>query len=252
MKKFTFIFSLLLAAFTTYGQKTKTLTQSGPTLSQIKVFDVIADKPYIKHGSYTTQHKESGDIYIKGYYKNDLKDSLWTETGYNKLPVYSGSYKNGEKIGLWNYYDNKGNLESTYNYTTKELTYQNKKKPDTANYTIIKNGEKVITKLERSPVIIPGWNFLYRELGSILRYPSTAVENDINGKVIIGFTVDETGKVKDHYISQKVHPLLDEEALRSVKELTTEWLPGLLNGKPVATMVYLPVVFQTSKKVIVK
>jgi len=63
--------------------------------------------------------------------------------------------------------------------------------------------------------------FLY---GNLV-YPKEAKEQNIIGRVVIGFIIEKDGSLTDFTVLRSVHPLLDEEALRVVK-LIPKWKRG--------------------------
>ena len=63
-----------------------------------------------------------------------------------------------------------------------------------------------------------------------IQYPAEAVKLKIGGKVIISFTIDKKGFVKNVTVVKSVHPLLDAEALRVVK-MMPRWEPCVKHGK---------------------
>lgn len=76
-----------------------------------------------------------------------------------------------------------------------------------------------------------------------LKYPEDARENNIQGKVVVLFTVDTIGKIDDIRVVKSAHPLLDAEAVRVVKGMP-QWRPAYFQGKPVNTRNSLPLVFK--------
>ena len=74
-------------------------------------------------------------------------------------------------------------------------------------------------------------------------YPKEAFEKEIQGKVIIQFTVDRDGSVINAKVIKKVDPLLDAEALRVIKS-SPKWTPGTQKGKTVKVVFQYPVNFQ--------
>jgi TonB family protein len=58
-----------------------------------------------------------------------------------------------------------------------------------------------------------------------IRYPESAKNSGKQGKVLVSFTVDRKGKVKNTTIAQGVCPELDAEALRVVKMMPS-WKPA--------------------------
>ncbi len=64
------------------------------------------------------------------------------------------------------------------------------------------------------------------------KYPDKAKSQKIKGKVVVQFYVGKDGYVKDIIVARKVHPLLDEEAVRIIK-LMERWRPGHKDGKTI-------------------
>jgi protein TonB len=63
-------------------------------------------------------------------------------------------------------------------------------------------------------------------------YPQAAVDNRIQGKVYITFIVETDGTVSNVTIVKGVHPLIDNEAIRTIQS-SPKWSPGLQRGQPV-------------------
>lgn len=97
--------------------------------------------------------------------------------------------------------------------------------------------------LEKVPEFSGGHQGLYRYLSTNLQYPSEAQSADIQGKVVVSFTVCEDGRLCDEKIMQSLGGGCDEEALRVIKAMP-KWEPGIKDGKPVKVRYMLPVVFQ--------
>lgn len=85
------------------------------------------------------------------------------------------------------------------------------------------------------------WVYVY------LKYPQYAVENGIQGKVLVDFMVDEKGRVRDVTVRKGAHPSLDREAVRVI-EASPDWKPGKVKGETVRTTLSLYVEFKLEKK----
>ena len=75
-----------------------------------------------------------------------------------------------------------------------------------------------------------------------LRYPDIAAENGVEGRVILTFVIDKSGKLVDLSVYHPAHPDLDRAALEVVKK-SPPWTPGMQSGKKVRVRYYFPVVF---------
>ena len=80
-------------------------------------------------------------------------------------------------------------------------------------------------------------------LSSHIRYPQLARENNIEGRVIIKFIVNEDGSATAAEIIKGIGAGCDEEALRVLRTMP-KWRPGKQNGHPVKVYFTLPIVFK--------
>lgn len=96
---------------------------------------------------------------------------------------------------------------------------------------------------EKQPEFPGGINGLMQFLSENIKYPTECAENNIQGKVLVKFTVFKDGKIGNIEVVRPVHPLLDAEAVRVVR-LLPNWTPGELNGQPVNVWYNLPINFK--------
>lgn len=90
-------------------------------------------------------------------------------------------------------------------------------------------------------VFLKKWVYVY------LRYPKEALEQGVQGRVLVDFIIDEKGKVTDVVAARSSDPLLEEEALRVIKA-SPDWKPGRVRGKKVRSRMSLNVEFRLEKK----
>ena len=88
--------------------------------------------------------------------------------------------------------------------------------------------------------------FLEKWVYQYLKYPKYAVENGIQGRVLVDFVIDEDGNVKDVKVSRSIHTALDEEAVRVISA-SPKWRPGRHRGKKVKVALTIPVDFRLEK-----
>ena len=103
--------------------------------------------------------------------------------------------------------------------------------------------EKVFESVEQMPQFPGGVEALMRYLSSHINYPPMAAENNVQGKVIVQFVVDMSGKVGEVKIVRSVDKELDKEAIRVCKSLP-KFTPGRQNGQAVAVWYTLPIQFK--------
>jgi TonB family protein len=97
--------------------------------------------------------------------------------------------------------------------------------------------------LEAMPEFPGGIETLGWFLGQLMHYPDEAVKNNISGTVLIKFTVDNEGAVKNISVVKGIGYGCDEEAVR-VMGLIPDWLPGIQHGKTVSVNMTIPITFQ--------
>jgi TonB family protein len=84
---------------------------------------------------------------------------------------------------------------------------------------------------------------LGKYLSENIQYPDNARENNIEGRVIIRFVVNEDGHISDCAIVKSVSGDCDTEALRVIKNMPP-WKPGRQNGKEVKVYYNQPISFK--------
>ena len=88
--------------------------------------------------------------------------------------------------------------------------------------------------------------FMERWVYQYLKYPRYAVDNGIQGTVLVDFVIDEKGQVQEVKLARGVHQSLDEEALRVVSA-SPKWRPGRHRGKKTRVALTVAVEFRLSR-----
>lgn len=110
----------------------------------------------------------------------------------------------------------------------------------------VHEGDQPYLNAEQMPQFPGGEQALMRFIAENLRYPRSATEKGIEGRVIIRFVVGKTGEVKDVEVLKGLDPACDEEGMR-VARLMPKWTPGKENGKNVAVYFVLPILYRIQK-----
>lgn len=114
----------------------------------------------------------------------------------------------------------------------------------TGPYVLGQTGtQKVYNTVEQMPEFPGGNEGLAKYMLKTVRYPAKAQEEELEGRVMVGFVVDAQGKVTDAKVEKSLSPETDAEALRAVKAMP-DWKPGQQDGKPVSVKFLLPVTFK--------
>ena len=103
--------------------------------------------------------------------------------------------------------------------------------------------EEVFRSVEQMPQFPGGEAALMKYLQSHINYPPMAAENNVQGRVVVQFVVDKTGKVGEVKVVRSVDKDLDKEAVRVCKSLP-KFTPGRQNGQAVSVWYTLPVTFK--------
>jgi protein TonB len=97
--------------------------------------------------------------------------------------------------------------------------------------------------VEEQPEFPGGNKALLAYIAKNLVYPREALDNNIEGRVILKFVVKADGSVGRIELLKGVDPLLDLEAMRVISTLP-KLKPGKQNGVPVPVWFSVPVTFQ--------
>ena len=104
--------------------------------------------------------------------------------------------------------------------------------------------EKVIFQVvEEMPQFPGGMGEAMKFLAKNIKYPVSAQQAKIEGRVVVQFVVERDGSISDIHTVRSVSPELDAEAVRVVS-LMPKWIPGKQRGKAVAVKYTMPIMFR--------
>jgi TonB family protein len=185
-----------------------------------RVVTTVNDSVYQVTVSYLT-----GESFMTGIYSDiDLLVGHGDFTYFyaNGYKESEGRIKNGFKVGTW-----------------KRWNFEGKPKPD----RFYPDENFVKTNRSSQPAKFPGGMAALQVLVTdSLIYPDQAKTQKIQGTVYVTFTIDATGEVSQPQVTDGVHQVLDEEALRFVSSLPT-WVPAAKGGVPVDSNYIMPITF---------
>jgi protein TonB len=102
--------------------------------------------------------------------------------------------------------------------------------------------DKTFTKVEIESEYPGGQGAWLRYLNKNFRYPQEAIDNEIQGTVVVQFIVDKEGVVSDVEAVSGPQELRDE-AMRVIKK-SGKWTPAVQNGRQVKSYKKQPIVFK--------
>jgi periplasmic protein TonB len=253
MKTKHFIATLLsLMSITMYGQDTTYVDEYGSRLKTrelAKAYRINSTDTVVTNGIVERVYYLSGKLKSELYYYKKLDDKtnkninvrngqyqLWNENGKLKTECV---YKEGKKDGLFATYWENGKPKRRDIYQNGELL-SGKCYDDNG-------GEVKYYPYEVLPAYAEGGaDGLMQFLRLNIRYPISAQEAGIQGKVIVGFTIKKDGSVDKYDILRSLDASTDAESIR-VLSLIKRWKPAILDGEAVDFKYTLPVVYRLTK-----
>lgn len=124
--------------------------------------------------------------------------------------------------------------------TELKTTDEDEVRPDINKEELDAMDQKVVEQLPEFP---GGAIALMKWLTKNLRYPQSARQRKIQGRVVTQFIVNADGSLSDLKVVESAEPSLDREALRVLRSMPS-WKAGQIDQKPCRTMVCIPIVFK--------
>ncbi len=244
--KIKIAFTLIsLASLTTFGQTKKlvnsfklgTISYNLYTLSSKSSNSKIDTTYYLLYRAGNTKvlAKEIGEL------KNKENGETMFYYSYQIFPKYI-SFKRAD--------DEQNHNFSRYTQNSKGLLVF-----DTFTFPIPKEdyptmAEAYPTTGQREPEIAEtmpeypgGINAARAYIASKFTYPTIAIENKVEGKVDLKFTVETDGSVGNITFLRKLGYGYEEEITRVLKNMP-RWTPATSNGKNVPNQIRMPLIFQ--------
>lgn len=81
-------------------------------------------------------------------------------------------------------------------------------------------------------------------LNKTINYPQESVKCCLQGTEVVEFIVNCSGEPTAFKVLNSICPEIDQEVIRTLKLTAGKWIPGTLNGSPVAMKQEIAVVFQ--------
>lgn len=182
----------------------------------------------------------------RAFYSKEIPSVLFT-TG--RYPQH-----NTEKDtqGIIDYENMERELEYIYNFTVAlantgmTLTFR----PEELNKKTEEEGIVPYFDCDQRPQFFGSSDprhFLREWVYQYLKYPGSALQQGIQGTVMVEFVIEKDGKVTGARVIKGVSDELDAEALKVVSA-SPKWKPGKVSGNKVRSSISLPVEFRLEKK----
>lgn len=154
----------------------------------------------------------------------------------NKL-VYKNALKGYEPKGVWLQRNGDESLWFDYDF---ELVYRTDSCP--INHALPQGMEVFEDKDSlkyKAPQVAGFTGSMVDYLVKNLQYIDIAKENNIEGRLVLSFSINEQGELEDLHLTKSAHVLLDKESMRLFHAIKFS-SPATLNGQPIRICVKFP------------
>ncbi len=160
-----------------------------------------------------------------------------------KTLVAEGTYLDGKKIGIWNFYGTRGNLLQRYNYTKDSLEYEARERlPSDFHYLV----DKKIADSDRvtKPLKIGGRYYGYLPYLNAFKTPFPI--NDYDNEMYVAtveLLISPLGRLAGYKV-RLVAPALDYDqtinlSLNFFKEEEKQFIPATFNHQPILSRIII-------------
>ncbi|MBB6613144.1 TonB family protein [Pontibacter sp. Tf4] len=111
--------------------------------------------------------------------------------------------------------------------------------------------ERPYEYVEQMPGFPGGQAAMEKYLASNLKYPKDALENKLEGLIVVSFVVGKAGELTDIKVLKGLSESTNTEAMRVVQSMPA-WSPGKQNGRVVLVRNVIPIVFKLPKEEVKK
>lgn len=115
--------------------------------------------------------------------------------------------------------------------------------PEKDNSTVVP--DQAAGFVEAEP--IDGFPALYNHFDEHLKYPDAALEDGLEGNVIVKFVIDTAGNPIKVIVEKSLHEVLDRTAIDLINNMP-KWNPARLNGDAIESTHRIPLFFQIEPK----
>jgi hypothetical protein len=154
------------------------------------------------------------------------------ELYYKSHLIEKGQYKNGERSGIWFFYNLNNLFEFQYDFTRD---------------SVLKNAASKLYEINnyQPPIFLGSPLIPYIHILKAIGYPSEAYNNNIEGRVILSLIISVNGEILDGFISESLNDLMDEVVISTVAGFpdTWKWLPAKKNGVKIESLYNITVYF---------
>ena len=238
---------LLLIAFPSFlpAKDTKKINRINFYPNYNEVFYVLKSDNSIKHGPYKAE--TLGRLLVEGHFQMGVMDSIWTHFDLSGVIRSKGKFENNTRDGIWEFFDEKGVLEQKIDFSNYEVM-QYRTSFSNQPFRVVAGSDTIMSILDRPPLYIGGTSILNDYIFNEIQIPLHKPSDKVTGIVYLSFMIDTLGRTSNFRVLKGIGKGCNAEALRVVKTIPAQWLPGSLDGKNVSVEFVLPVHFTSKMK----
>lgn len=153
------------------------------------------------------------------------------------MVLSSATINNSDTISVIN-----TNADKVFSTPASKVTEITIDEPPKVDERLVADTTPVYTAVAHVPEFPGGLEAFGKFLASNIKYPATAREQKIQGRVIITFVVEKDGSLSNERVVRGITDDLNNEALRVIK-LSPHWQPGMQNNRTVRVQYSVPINF---------
>lgn len=151
-----------------------------------------------------------------------------------------GTLTNGRPTGIWEYYDQHGELTLRMNYDSSRIAYS---RPDTSRYLLYTQNDWQEARPSRPPQYLGSRAKRTADLAKSIRYPISALQQNQQGQVVIAYVINEQGQTQDYEVLTTPSKECAEAVWDVLKQQPEHWVPAIYQGRPVRAKFFLRITF---------
>jgi TonB family protein len=153
------------------------------------------------------------------------------------MVLSSATINNSDTISVIN-----TNADKVFSTPASKVTEITIDEPPKVDERLVADTTPVYTSVASLPEFPGGLEAFGKFLSTNIKYPASAREQKIQGRVIITFIVERDGSLSNERVVKGITGDLDNEALRVMK-LSPQWKPGMQGNRPVRVQYSVPINF---------
>lgn len=234
------IILLTVLSLTISGKDTKKISRLIAYPAYTEIFYVLKSDTSIRQGNYKLENM--GKVLVEGHYQMGKQDSIWTQYNMQGIVRSKGWYENNKRNRIWEFFNDKGELEQRIDFTNNALL-QYQTAFSNHLFQIHTNNDFFMSQLDRPPLYVGGSSRFCDYFANEVTIPLHKPNDKVVGTVYVTFKVDSLGITSNHRVLKGISKVCNEEAIRAIKAIPNDWMPGVLNGKFVTVDYIVTVIF---------